>query len=414
MRGYILKTGARVAPFDDLVGDVLVVNRRLEDYQREALRSVCTEVEVIDSLEQARGEEFLLVEDHLFLTPQFLRRALTAARSPSAPAGSLRFALGASAFLKEKAPLGGHLLTDGSSDAAYAPLPLILWRGAKSPSADDVASLPLTKVFIKERKFAPGVKQQDDDVALEYSLTSEGVQSVRHWAHILDINQAAVAAFWLDFSPRRVLWLIWKVISAFSFNKWKIGGNINVIGRGCEIHPTSWVAGSILGDNVHIGPHTAVFGSVLGDGAKVAAGCELTYSVLGPRAVANFHTRLAFSVCYPQSTVSYPAAQMCLLGHRAMHMGGCYPIDMKLSQGQLLDVKVKHQGEIVNSGKKFLGACLGHRSIVGTGLWLNSGLEVPNDYVVVRDRDDLVIRIPEGYAGQTLSLQAGRLKPYQR
>jgi hypothetical protein len=114
------------------------------------------------------------------------------------------------------------------------------------------------------------------------------------------------------------------------------------------------------------------------------------------------------------SIVSYPAAQMCVLGKRAMHMGGCFPIDMKLTHGELLDVKVKHQGRVVNSGKKFLGACIGHRSIVGTGLWLNSGVEVPNDYLVVRDRDDLVTQVPDGYAGKTLSLQGGKLKPYQR
>jgi hypothetical protein len=87
---------------------------------------------------------------------------------------------------------------------------------------------------------------------------------------------------------------------------------------------------------------------------------------------------------------------------------------MKLTRGDLLDVKVLHDGRLVDSGKKFLGACLGHGAIVGTGLWLQSGLTVPNEYTLVRDRADLVARIPEGKGGEVLSLQAGELKPYGR
>ena len=411
MRGYILKTGARIAPFDEAVGEVLVLNRRLEDYQRAVLGSVCASVEVIASLDEVRDEAFLLVEDHLFLTRHFLRKAMAAARRT---AGPLRFALGACRFLEEKAPRGGLELVRDAPDGMHAPLPLVLWRGGPFDRAR-LASLPLVKVLIKEKKFvAENLKILREDLELDYAITRDAVQSVRHWSHILDVNQAALAAHWIDFSPRRVLWFLWKIVSALSFNKWTIGERLNVIGRGADIHPTAWVAGSVIGKGVSIGAHATVFGCYLGDGAKVEGQSELVFSVLGERAVASFHTRVAFSVCYPMSIVSYPAAQMCVLGKRAMHMGGCFPIDMKLTHGELLDVKVKHQGRVVNSGKKFLGACIGHRSIVGTGLWLNSGVEVPNDYLVVRDRDDLVTQVPDGYAGKTLSLQGGKLKPYQR
>ena len=47
--------------------------------------------------------------------------------------------------------------------------------------------------------------------------------------------------------------------------------------------------------------------------------------------------------------------------------GGSFPIDMKLTRGDLLDVKVKHEGRVVDSGKKFLGICVGHRAVIGTG-----------------------------------------------
>jgi acetyltransferase-like isoleucine patch superfamily enzyme len=256
-----------------------------------------------------------------------------------------------------------------------------------------------------------------DDLRIEYAITAEGVMSLRHWSHILDANQLALAAHWIDFRPLRILWLLakvlWGALTTLSLSKWKIGGKLNRIGRGCEIHPSAWVAGSILGDGVRIGPNSVVFGCVLGDHAIVESQSEVSLSTIGARAVVSFHTRIVASVLYPMSIGSYPAMQMCLLGQRAMHMGGAYPIDMKLTRGDLLDVKVKHEGRVVDSGKKFLGICIGHRAIVGTGLWLQSGVEVPNDYILVRDKDAIVTKIPDGMQGQTLSLQAdGKLRPY--
>lgn len=410
MRAYILDTGVRIAPFDDAVGEVLVLNRRLVDYQKRVLGRFCAAVEVIDDLAHARGDEFLLIEDHLFLTEHFLRRALRQARRAEAT-GPLRFALADSLFLREKAPLGGlTLATDGGP---HAPLPLWLWRGGDF--AGSLAGAPLLRVAVRERTFVPdNLRSLRDDLELRYAVTREGAMSVRHWSHILDINQLALAAYWLDFSPRRSLWLLWRVLSALSLNKWTLGANLNVVGRKVDIHPTAWVAGSILGDGVQIGAHSTVFGSVLGERARVEGNAEVSLSVLGARAVASFHTKLTLSVCYPMSLASYPAMQMCVLGHRAMHLGGCFPIDMKLTHDDLLDVKVRHQGQVVDSGKKFLGICLGHRAIAGTGLWFNSGVEVPNDYLIVRDRDRLVTRIPPGHAGEALSLQDGALRPYLR
>ena len=82
------------------------------------------------------------------------------------------------------------------------------------------------------------------------------------------------------------------------------------------------------------------------------------------------------------------------------------------AHGDLLDVKVKHEGRVVDSGKKFLGICVGHGSVLGTGLWVQSGVEIPNDYILVRDRSAIVTKIPDGMEGKTLSLHGdGVLRP---
>jgi hypothetical protein len=418
MIGYIVRTGARLQPFGDPIGEVRLLDRPLEAHQRAVLARFCDRVEVIDSPAGATAEQAVLVDDHLYFTWQFLRRALRAARGSGRSA--LRFALAESRFLREKAPLGALDLREGPAAAgagevagAHAPLPLLWWSARPKPG--DLPSLPLCAVKIAERTFVPkNLRLLRDDLTLTYSITSEGVLSLRHWSHLLDANQVALASHWLDFSVGRVLWLAWRALTAFSLDKHLVAQRINRIGRGCDIHPTAFVAGSVLCDGARVGPQSVVFGSWLGEGAQVEGQSEVSLSVLGERSVVSFHTKLTASVLYPMSLASYPAAQMCLLGRRALHMGGSFPIDMKLTRGDLLDVKVRHEGKLVDSGKKFLGVCLGHGAIVGTGLWLQSGLEVPNEYTLVRDRASLVTRIPDAKPGEVLSLQEGELRPYRR
>jgi hypothetical protein len=405
MHGYILATGARLAPFGDPIGDALILNRRLEDCQREVLGPHCAEVSLIAGPDEIREPEFLLAEDSFFFTRHLLRKALQLGAAVSGP---VRFALAACNYVREKAPLGGlDVLADGR-----ARLPLVWWKDEPFDAArlDD---LPLITITIEEREHVPeNLKLLREDLEMTFSVTREGALSLRHWSHLLDANQVALTAYWWDLSWRSLLWYAWRGVTAFSPNMWKLLGRCTVRGRGCDIHPTAWVGLSVLGDNVSIGPHSVVLGSHLGDGAKVEGLSDLAFAVVGEKAVVSFRTKINFSVFYPYSLASYPAMQMCVLGRRALHMGGSFPIDMKLSHGELFDVKVRHEGQIVSSGKKFLGICLGHGAILGTGLWANCGIEIPNDYIIVRDQAELVTKIPPGFERVPLSLQDGALLPY--
>lgn len=432
MRAYILQTGARLAPFGDPIGESLVLNQRLVDSQRAALMPFVSEVRLIRSLgelvqhERGGQADFLLVEDHLFFTRHLIAKVVKRAAAERV-SGTRRVVLSDSVFVREKAPLGGLARVARSPDRpdgeTVAALPLWLCRGplpvaepeireGREGDTSALASAEPLQLTLSERVFVPdNMYLVDRSLDLKYAISREGAMSIRHWSHLLDVNQIALAAYWMDFSPRRVAFYLWRVLAALSFNKHRIARSVNVIGRGCDIHPTAFVAGCVLGDRVTVGPQSVLFGSVLGDDSKVEGLSEVALSVLGERSVVSFRTRIFTSLLYPESLASYPAMQMCVLGRNAMHMGGCFPIDMKLSRTALFDVKVKSEGRIVESGKKFLGLCVGHRSIVGTGLWFQSGVEVPNDYVIVRDLKDIVTKIPDGMGGQTLYLRDGKLHP---
>ncbi len=407
MHGYVLKTGRRIAPFDDPVGDVPVMNVRLEDYQKGVLGRFCDQVTVVDSMSGVAGDDVLVVEDHLFFTRHFLKKALRAAKTASKP---VRIGVSQSKFTNEKRALGAFdmLPQEGGEVGRLA---MVRWVGSAF-DASKVEALPVLPVALDEKPFVPeNIKILKDDFELDYALTREGVMSVAHWTHILDIHQLALLAFWMDFSPLRVAWLLWRALTALSFNKWDLVAQVNVIGKNCDIHPTAWVGGSILGDGVSVGPYSSVFGSILGDGAKVDGHSDVTFSAIGARAIVSFYTKTVFSVMNEMSLVSLPGMQMSVLGRRAFHLAATIPMDMKLVPGNLLDVKVEHEGKIQNSGKKVLGFCLGHRAMLGAGMQLNSGLMVPNDYIIIRDTQTIVTKIPAGMASVPLELQNGVLGP---
>jgi hypothetical protein len=59
------------------------------------------------------------------------------------------------------------------------------------------------------------------------------------------------------------------------------------------------------------------------------------------------------------------------------------------------DIRVPLDGELHDTGQRFLGAAFGHRSRIGTGFWLASGRMVPNDYLLVRDPERVLTKLPD-------------------
>jgi len=69
----------------------------------------------------------------------------------------------------------------------------------------------------------------------------------------------------------------------------------------------------------------------------------------------------------------------------------------------------------VSTGKRFLGSCIGHHAVIGAGVWLDSGLEIPNGYHLVRDPDQMVRRVPKGLpTGKPLIVRDGTIIPIHK
>jgi carbonic anhydrase/acetyltransferase-like protein (isoleucine patch superfamily) len=227
---------------------------------------------------------------------------------------------------------------------------------------------------------------------IEVGIARHPVMTLHHWVHILWANQNA-GGIEMRVTPgwKMALRGLWAAIRAFSFNKWKVLRKLNHKGRGCDIHPTAVVEGSRLGDGVKIGPHARVLFSTLGDGACVMTGAQVELCVLGERTLVSDQTVVRLCVLYPEAVASQYLMQQCVLGRQAVTTGGGFTMDLNWEQ----DIRVPLDGELHDTGQRFLGAAFGHRSRIGTGFWLASGRMVPNDYLLVRDPERVLTKLPD-------------------
>lgn len=390
MNVYIEPSGRLIAPFGDPPSDALILNRSLADWRVEALAGFT----VVD----APTPPCVVIPDTLFCTAGALEALVEGAGGQNAV-----LVVDDARFTTNFVHIQPHA-TQVEGGWRFEKVRFV--SGGDEPAKD-------VRFDVDEQPFdLPAPNHYLGTEQIELSITKHPVLELHHWVHILWANQFA-GGIDIRNTPtwKFIAKGLWAVIRAFSFNKWKVLGKLNTIGKGCDIHPTAVVEGSTLGDNVSVGPYARVLFSTLGDGADIMAGAQVDVSVVGPKAVVSEHSVLRFSVLYPEAVASQYLMQQCLLGRRAVTTGGAFSIDLNFDA----DIRVPLDGKLWSTGVRFLGSCFGHRCRIGTGFYLASGRMVPNDYFLIRDPAQVLSKLPEGLGpgpivvdGKTLRLPAPR------
>lgn len=400
MKTFRIETGLRIAPFGDPVGETFLLQGTLAASQADAVRAcagagLSPEIAAVRPGETVEGPAFVFRDDAWF-TAHAIREFLGASGPPTG-----QLAARDCLFLTRNRALQDleSVEIDGVRHDRFP-----LWRvapgerfvvpggvaegqGPAAPAAEPVA------IDLAEKRLSVPVPPQFFDTdRFEIGVTARGVMCVRHWVHVLRVNHAASGAAW-QATPRwkSILVVLWAVLRAFSLNKWRVLAKLGRRGKGCDVHPTAVVEGSTLGEGCVIGPGARVRFSHLGDRVTVMGGAQVEFSVIGDRALVSQNCAANFCVLYPGAGAAQQLMQSCLLGRNAVTTGGAFSLDLHFSR----DVMVEKDGRLESAGTRFLGCCLGHDVKLGTGFWLNSGRAVPNGYVIVRDPDAVLSRIPK-------------------
>ncbi len=385
LKAYILKSDKIIEPLGDEVSRCRVLNRELIDYQRETLSRLGIKSYVASSVGHIRGDEpYILIYDHVFITEQLLRLFL---RDTYGSSESLRLGVRPSAFTEHYTALQDlEYIEDADGNGAYLYDVFYIVPDCES------AIKPLI-IKLQEKVFTPpNLKLLAPDADFSIPITPEGILHIEHWMHITDANHLAMQGFHWRITPRTVIKGLLAVFRGFSFNPWRVMGRYNYRGRGCRIHPTASVEACVLGDNVEIGAHSVIRGSFIGDNVKIDSNCDVSFSVIGDNCVVAFHTKVNFSVLYPSSLVSSPGFQCALIGKGAVQTSQAILFDMLLDRKLQKTIKVMHKDRVIDSGRMFLGPCLGHGATVGGGVFINPGVVVPNGVTIVKEPGEVLTR----------------------
>ncbi len=363
MKAYAIRIDKPIKPFNEPARDCLVLNQTIADVQAEIFGKAGMEiVSVSDASKISDTNEYLVLGDNLFFTPELLNEFVERSRQGrDATVCALKHGI---TTLRTAINV-----QDVKNCQGYTEYNLRYFPEAKHRK--DVRALVIEPDELSASFAVPFHMCGSKEYAIP--MTERFIVQIDHWVNLWVTSIVAIMAGGarLQKSPKAKLLLL--AMKARSFNKWKILRQLNKIGRNCDIHPTAYIEGSVIGDNVTVSAGAVVRESVVGDNALIGNGVVVEESVIGENStILNGH--ILYSVLYPGC---FSVAEMvsASLAGRDTFMG----LNSTLTDFRLdgKNVTVLKDGVAVDSGNVFLGSCLGHGVYLGSGCIVAPGRMVP-------------------------------------
>lgn len=389
MLAHIVEHRRPIAPFGDPASELWVLRAPLAEGRAEVLRAVgltpaaCAPADVAEVCGPA-----LVLDDDVWLNRGALLAFLDAVRSRAEPCA---LALSAGPVTDLCGGFGGGTIRQGACPLPVAYIP----AGRTGACLAGPESLPLTVIDPGGGALRrPGGRPVGSGPNRGLPAPARLGLRIAHWNHLLVANLLGFSAAVADQGRwRNALRVLWAVLRARSFNPHAVAARLNRFGRGCLIHPTAVVEGSVLGERVYVGAHAVVQGCVVGDGSMIDELASAKLSVLGPGARVLRHGLVRFSTLLPGATVG-GSVQLSVLGRDASFLHSAYTFDVDLS-GRPIRCSGQ-DGTLQDTSLPYLGCCLGHDAIVGGGVWVAPGRTIPNQVQVIRPPSETLTRIPAG------------------
>lgn len=355
----VLDTHTSIAPFGDLVGDLPCLGRTFAER-----RSHEVEKSGVDP-------DRITMRDNAFCSAPILAAFAARANGPSALAvgDDSVFAVyaGASSVRRED----GLLIYDVFCDVNATDVDAA--RAEAKPVRIDVSP-------VLRRRELPrlGPPPHHFDVVDDGQL----VLHVDTWAHVLWLWPTLVRR--IGRGPKR-----------------------NVIGKNVDIHPSAFVEGSVIGDDVEISAGCSVRHSYVGAKSKLSDFTNVAYSVLEAEIHTLADATFSEMVALGGGTLTSLLFKDSILGKNVFLTTGVIFWTDVLEGNVEIDV----DGTLVDSGRRMLGGCAGHGSVLGARTILAPGRALPNRTTVVMRKEEGVFAIDDAEPGTPMCWHEGALVP---
>ncbi|MGE0133546.1 MAG: hypothetical protein AB7L91_04210 [Dehalococcoidia bacterium] len=386
-RVFVERTGRRIAPFDDPIGETPILSRPLRRWQAEAFAGSGLVVSAV------LQPPCLVVPDTLFASAGALRAFVDGARGEDAV-----LVLKRSEFARMTTPVqpGVREVEDGH---LFETIRFV--SGRDEPPCAVVVDPQERMVEVDFPRATFVAKRTTLGIPRDYVMT------MHHWVHILWANEiAGPFRAWADPPRETVFETLRARVRARSGDPDEVRRARSTFGRGCDIHPTAVVEGSRLGNRVTVGPYASVMFSDLDDDVNISVGSDVQFSVFGRKAFLGPNGLAHFSVVHPDTVAGF-MGQLSITGSGAVTAG------VRIQKPEAHQpVSVELDGHVYSTGLHFLGAAYGYHSQLGGGTFVQAGSAIPNDYQIISEAPGSLSKIPAGLAGRgPLSVADGTLRP---
>jgi hypothetical protein len=348
---YIITKGQHLEIFEDPIGEVLVLNKRLADWQQDVAKRAGLNAQFVSDIENKTLPYFVMNED-VFFTQRFLiefvRRAMATGRNCRAglSKNELQNRLVRSHSSAMHVPQGYcydlKYVVDSSSQEEFILIQM-----------DDLkySTIPLPRAISKTRETT-------------YCSSTIALLQITSPLHLYQANMHA------NFEAGAARSLQANKPSMTE----KLDERCNRIGRNCSIHPTAFLEGCDIGDGSQIGAYAVLRYSTLGRAVRIADAVNMFRSVVGENSQICEQHRVIMSVIYPECFLISGALQFSIMGY-ASGIFAAWITDARMDQQTL---KTVVGGKIVDSGLPYLGCIMGHHAKVTAGVVTAPGRVIPN------------------------------------
>ncbi len=400
MQAYLIKTNTVIEPFGDPVGQTLLLDRPLQVVQDETLREAGCEPAVIEGPDRigTPTAPYLVLEDRLYFSRALLAEFLERARFMGGTA-PVRLVVKKGLFTRLMA-----VVQDVPQDEETFSFPM--WYvpgGTFRPEEAAVVVLDIDEDSYEGHFPRHMIKKE----GYRFCVTSRPVMTITHPLHLALANVAANFARLAE-QKKMPLWQkLATALKARSLNKFHVLAAISQIHPEAEVHPTAVIEGSVIGKGAKIGAYAVVRFSYVGERAFVDDHAGLKFSVVGNEAYIANNCVLFFTVVYPRAFLISGSYQFTLFGYDSA-MFNAIPSDYRLD-GEPISVLTARG--IENTGLRFVGSVIGHRTKIAAGVIIAPGRLIPNDLQIFPDPARVITRVPAGVRPHTtLYLVNGRLQ----
>ncbi|MBF0410144.1 MAG: hypothetical protein HQM10_22560 [Candidatus Riflebacteria bacterium] len=406
MRAYILETETRIEPFGDHVSETLITDQPFGQMMKDKLSAITKQVTVVplkSDLQKVVSDKALVISDNVFTTERLLKEFIKKAEElPGSAVFQLRVKKGL--FTRLLAPIQDLPQTETSIDFP-------VWYFTAEPGKKFLPeNASKIEIDVDEDSYEGGFpKHMLGKESYKFCLTSRPVVHVTNALHLALTNISANFARLAEIKKASVLRKLFILLKARSINKFRILRAASQIHPEAEVHPTAVIEGSVIGKGAKIGAYAVIKFSIIGEKAFIDDHAGIKFSVIGRESYIANNCVMFFSVVYPRAFLISGPFQFSLFGYDTALMNAI-PADYRLD-GQTVSVRTGKG--VCDTGLRFCGSVIGHRTKIAAGVIIAPGRQIPNDLLIFPDPSRVIQKTPDADSckGQTMFLIDGKLVP---